>query len=121
MYPGPNESETDIVLKGVVRVESLVNPEDHIAALLKRVKKEYLVKTYGVGEWEDDMDFLGQLANITGKLNKGGEPDIHTVAKMILTDWIRGNIPFYSVPPQEVVEEPIEEVSAEETVDQQEE
>jgi len=101
VYPSPNESETDIVLKGVVRVENLVTPEEHIPAVLSRVKREYLVKTYGVGDWEDEVDFLTQLAVMGGKLNKGGEPDLHTVAKMVLTDWIRGNIPYYCVPPVE--------------------
>jgi nuclear GTP-binding protein len=31
-------------------------------------------------------------------LLKGGEPDLNTVAKMILNDWIRGKIPFYTLP-----------------------
>ncbi|KAL3900948.1 MAG: hypothetical protein SGCHY_000982 [Lobulomycetales sp.] len=100
VQPGPDESQTSIVLKGVVRIESLVSPEEHIPALLARVKREYLVRTYGVdGEWEDEMDFLCQLARMGGRLNKGGEPDTHTVAKMILGDWVRGNIPYFSLPP----------------------
>jgi nuclear GTP-binding protein len=123
VQPGPEESQTSIVLKGVVRIEGLVNPEEHIAELLKRVKKEYLVKTYGVdGEWEDELDFLAQLARLTGKLNKGGEPDLHTVAKMVLGDWVRGNIPYYSQPPARNGEfdtgvgEKIEEVEGEDKV-----
>ena len=30
---------------------------------------------------------------------KGGEPDVNTVAKMILNDWQRGKIPFFVPPP----------------------
>ena len=45
------------------------------------------------------MDFLGQYARKTGKLNKGGEPDIHVVSKMVLNDWLRGKIPYYVAPP----------------------
>merc|ERR1712166_1142694 len=43
-------------------------------------------------------DFLEKLAQKSGKLLKGGEPDINTIAKMILNDWQRGKIPYF-VPP----------------------
>jgi nuclear GTP-binding protein len=101
VYPSPEDSLTDIVLKGVVRVENVAAPEDYISAVLERVKKEYMKKTYSVQDWTDHVDFLTQIANHTGKLLKGGEPDLNTVAKMVLNDWMRGKIPYYSVPPQE--------------------
>ena len=34
-----------------------------------------------------------------GKLGKGGEPDLNTAAKMVLYDWQRGKIPFFTLPP----------------------
>ncbi len=34
-----------------------------------------------------------------GKLGKGGEPDLNTAAKMMLYDWQRGKIPFFTLPP----------------------
>ena len=46
------------------------NPDDYIAELLKRVKAEYIVKTYGVAQWIDHTDFLSQLAVKSGKLLK---------------------------------------------------
>lgn len=99
VQPGATDSETDIVLKGVIRIESIKHPEDHIPAVLERVKKEYIQRTYGVLEWEDHIDFLTQFARKSGKLHKGGEADLHTVSKMILKDWLRGNIPFFVAPP----------------------
>ncbi|XP_010220263.1 PREDICTED: nucleolar GTP-binding protein 2, partial [Tinamus guttatus] len=39
------------------------------------------------------------LASRTGKLLKGGEPDVQTVSKMVLNDWQRGRIPFFVKPP----------------------
>jgi nuclear GTP-binding protein len=93
------DSETEIVLKGVVRVENIKNPEDHIPALLERVKPEYLSKTYEIDFWENSLDFLTQLAMKSGKLLKGGDADIPTIAKMVLHDWIRGRIPFFVPPP----------------------
>ncbi|NWH76934.1 NOG2 protein, partial [Piaya cayana] len=98
VYPS-GDSETDIVLKGVVQVEKIKSPEDHISAVLERAKPEYIRKTYKIDSWEDTEDFLEKLACRTGKLLKGGEPDMQTVSKMVLNDWQRGRIPYFVKPP----------------------
>ena len=41
---------------------------------------------------------MTQFANRTGKLLKGGEPDLNTVGKMVLYDWQRGRIPYFELP-----------------------
>ncbi|XP_066137803.1 nucleolar GTP-binding protein 2 [Euwallacea fornicatus] len=98
VYPSA-ETDTEKVLKGVVRVELVNNPEDYIAAVLERVKKDYIIKTYKVEDWKDSIDFLEKMAQRSGRLLKGGEPDISSVAKMILNDWQRGKLPFFVCPP----------------------
>ncbi|MCI4373977.1 hypothetical protein PGIGA_G00000700 [Pangasianodon gigas] len=98
VYPS-EDSESDIVLKGVVQVEKIRNPEDHIGAVLERAKAEYIQKTYHIPSWSSAEDFLEKLAFRTGKLLKGGEPDMSTVSKMVLNDWQRGRIPFFVKPP----------------------
>ncbi|XP_070806213.1 nucleolar GTP-binding protein 2 [Pituophis catenifer annectens] len=98
VYPS-GDSETDIVLKGVVQVEKIKSPEDHIATVLDRAKPEYIRKTYKIESWGNAEDFLKKLAFQTGKLLKGGEPDLHTVSRMVLNDWQRGRIPFFVKPP----------------------
>ncbi|CAL9187303.1 unnamed protein product [Musa hybrid cultivar] len=95
------DSETDIVLKGVVRVTNLEDASEHIGEVLKRVKKEHLQRAYKIEDWADENDFLVHLCKSTGKLLKGGEPDLMTAAKMILHDWQRGKIPFFVPPPQQ--------------------
>ncbi|KAK7257696.1 hypothetical protein RIF29_31858 [Crotalaria pallida] len=112
-----NDSETDVVLKGVVgystcaaltdtfamsshvRVTNLQDAADHIGEVLKRVKKEHLKRAYKIEEWVDDKDFLVQLCKSSGKLLRGGEPDMMTAAKMVLHDWQRGRIPYFVPPP----------------------
>ncbi|GFZ07512.1 GTP-binding family protein [Actinidia rufa] len=96
-----SDSETDIVLKGVVRVTNLHDATEHIGEVLKRVKKKHLERAYKIKDWEDENDFLVQLCKLTGKLLRGGEPDLMTAAKMVLHDWQRGKIPFFVPPPQE--------------------
>ena len=108
MPTSANDSDTDIVLKGVVRVEALPQPSEHVATLLQRVKPVYLARTYsmplpssnddGTRVW-DVEEFLEKLARIKGRLLKGGEPDIEGVAKVVLNDWVRGKIPYFVPPP----------------------
>ncbi|XP_063363666.1 uncharacterized protein LOC134652413 [Cydia amplana] len=97
VYPSA-ETDTEKVLKGVVRVELVQTPEDYIEEVLKRVRKEYLVKTYKVDGWETATEFLEKMAARTGKLLKKGEPDVNQVARMVLNDWQRGKLPFYVAP-----------------------
>ena len=103
-----HDSQTATVLKGVVRVEALPTPSEHIPVLLERVKPLYLSRTYGVPlpdsddpnrRWEAE-DFLNALARMKGRLLKGGEPDVDGVAKILLSDWVRGRIPFFVPPPE---------------------
>uniref|UniRef100_A0AAY4E7N5 Nucleolar GTP-binding protein 2 n=1 Tax=Denticeps clupeoides TaxID=299321 RepID=A0AAY4E7N5_9TELE len=108
VYPS-EDSETDIVLKGVVQVEKIRNPEDHISAVLDRAKAEYIQKTYRIPSWMSAEDFLEKLAFRTGKLLKGGEPDLSTVSKMVLNDWQRGRIPFFVKPPEAESDEQVSE------------
>ncbi|KAF9577819.1 GTPase required for pre-60S ribosomal subunit nuclear export and maturation [Lunasporangiospora selenospora] len=100
VHPSTTDTDTDIVLKGVVRVENVKQPDDYIQELLNRVRPEYIERTYELDQWEDATDFLTQLAKRTGKLVKGGEPDLGSVAKMVLNDWLRGKIPYYTPPPE---------------------
>lgn len=97
VYPSA-ETDAEKVLKGVVRVELVTNPEDYVEDVIKRVRHEYMVKTYGIKEHTGHIDFLEQIAKKSGRLLKGGEPDINASAKMILNDWQRGKLPFYVAP-----------------------
>ncbi|XP_012936495.1 nucleolar GTP-binding protein 2 isoform X2 [Aplysia californica] len=104
VYP-TGATPTDMVLKGVVRVEKVKQPEDYVAAVLDRVKKDYIQKTYNLVNWESPEDFLEQLAKMSGRLLKGGEPDISTVAKNVLNDYQRGKVPYFVRPPESELEE----------------
>ena len=63
-------------------------------------------RAYKLKAWEDATDFLTQLARASGKLGRGGEPDLNTAAKMVLYDWQRGKIPFFELPPGYTAEKP---------------
>jgi nuclear GTP-binding protein len=61
-----------------------------------------MAKMYAVNDWTDTEDFLTKVAIKKGKLRKGGEPDMISTAKIILVDWQKGDLPFYSLPEGEV-------------------
>eukprot|EP01107_Rhizomastix_libera_P004276 TRINITY_DN1730_c0_g1_i3.p1 TRINITY_DN1730_c0_g1~~TRINITY_DN1730_c0_g1_i3.p1 ORF type:complete len:533 (+),score=241.52 TRINITY_DN1730_c0_g1_i3:617-2215(+) len=94
-----DDTESDIVLKGVVRIENLIDAWQYIPAILSRVKPLYLQRMYDINSWESAEDFLTQLARKKGKLLKKGEPDLNAVAKGVITDWQRGRLPYFALPP----------------------
>lgn len=110
------DSEAEIVLKGVCRVENISAPQDHIQELLSRVQPRHLIRTYGssIRDYTDADDFLERLARSSGRLLKGGEPDLKTTAKMVLHDWLKGKIPYFTKPPGFKEEEDL--IVGEETV-----
>ncbi|KAL1959698.1 hypothetical protein VTO42DRAFT_1284 [Malbranchea cinnamomea] len=97
--PSQHDTEEDILLRGVVRVENVENPEQYIPGVLKRTEQRYIERTYDIKGYKDAIDFLTILARKGGRLLKGGEPDLDGVAKMVINDFLRGKIPWYTPPP----------------------
>ncbi|KAI5809762.1 nucleolar GTP-binding protein 2 [Peziza echinospora] len=98
--PNANDTEQDILLKGVVRVENVDNPEQYIPAVLEKCKLSHVQRTYEVKGWTNHLEFLELLARKGGRLLKGGEPDLNGVAKMILNDFMRGKLPWFTICPK---------------------
>jgi len=99
------DSETDSVLKSVVRAERIENPEDFVDAVLEKVKREHIAAQYGLpregeGSWKTKDELLEIVARKSGKLLKGGEPDMRCIAVKILNDFQRGRLPHYVPPPE---------------------
>ncbi len=97
--PNANDSEQDILLRGVVRVENVENPHVYIPAVLKKTKPQHIERTYNVKDFDNATEFLELLARKAGRLLKGGEADVDGVAKMVLNDFLRGKIPWFTPPP----------------------
>jgi nuclear GTP-binding protein len=104
VYDGEEHSEEDTVLKGVVRAERLRNPSDFVPAILARVQCKHLNRQYNLQyegfvpsedkalEIEQGIAFLKLLALKQGKLLGGGEPDVNSVAKIVINDFQRVSI-----------------------------
>ncbi|USP82272.1 Nucleolar GTP-binding protein 2 [Curvularia clavata] len=100
----PNQSDTDedLLLRGSVRVENVEYPAQYIEAVLRKVQPKHLQRTYDIKDKDYENDavrFLEVLCRKSGRLLKGGEADIDGAAKMVLNDWIRGKLPWFTPPP----------------------
>jgi nuclear GTP-binding protein len=100
--PNNHDTEEDILLRGVVRVENVQNPEQYIPGVLNRVQPRHIERTYEIRQYTNATDFLSILARKGGRLLRGGEPDVDGVAKMVINDFLRGKIPWFTPPPQGV-------------------
>ncbi|EEB06348.2 ribosome export GTPase [Schizosaccharomyces japonicus yFS275] len=116
--PSASDSDADLLLKGVVRVENVSNPEAYIPVVLSRCKQAHLERTYEISGWSDSNEFLSMLAKKGGRLLKGGEADEAAVAKMVLNDFMRGKIPWFVGPKGLSSAEPARE--SEEVTEEQE-
>ena len=97
--PNNNDTPEDIILRGVIRVEKAENPEQYIEGVLKRVKRQHIEKTYDVRDFETATQFLELMARKGGRLLKGGEADVDGAAIMVLNDFLRGKLPWFTPPP----------------------
>lgn len=97
--PSNNDSPEEVLLRGVVRVENVENPAQYIAAVLARTQRRHVERLYDVRGYDTATQFLELLARKAGRLLKGGEPDLDGVAKMVLNDFIRGKLPWFTPPP----------------------
>ncbi|CZT10920.1 related to GTP-binding protein [Rhynchosporium agropyri] len=97
--PSTTDTPQDILLRGVVRVENVENPEQYIPAVLSKTKPQHIERTYQLKGYTNHIEFLELLARKGGRLLHGGEPDVDGVAKMVLNDFLRGKIPWFTPPP----------------------
>lgn len=113
--PSAKDSQSDILFRGVVRVEHVSNPEQYIPDMLKKCERKHLERTYEIKGWakfEEDpelveqasIEFIELIARKHGRLLKGGEPDEGGVSKQILNDFNRGKIPWFTAPPKDTEE-----------------
>jgi len=98
------DTETESVLKGVVRAERLENPEDFIQAIVDKVKREHIAGQYKFtkeeSKWKDVLQLLETIATKAGRLLKGGDPCIRSAAITVIHDFQRGRLPHYVAPPE---------------------
>lgn len=104
------EITPSMVLRNSIKIELLDDPVKPVAYILDKVPKEQLIETYGISSFSDADDFLSQLALKRGRIQKGNVPDIEGMARIVLEDWNKGRIHYFTIPPsnEDIIEESTE-------------
>lgn len=89
-------------LRNCVNVDEIDDVLTPIQAILEKCPQAYLMQLYSIPRFneKDCTAFLALVARGTGKLKKGGIPNIDQAARSILHDWNTGKIKFYCKPPR---------------------
>ncbi|KAG8747419.1 hypothetical protein FRC10_001090 [Ceratobasidium sp. 414] len=71
------------------------------AYVVSRAKHEDLMLHYNLPAYTpgDITAFLGGVARASGRLRKGGVPDLSDTARSVARDWSQGRFAFFAVPP----------------------
>lgn len=94
-----NEDEITLLLRNTIKAENVIDLSRAIEEILKRVEKTELLTRYKIADFSTSTEFLVSLALKTGKLKKGGIPNLEEAARCVIKDWNEGKIRFYVAPP----------------------
>ncbi|OCH85868.1 P-loop containing nucleoside triphosphate hydrolase protein [Obba rivulosa] len=96
---GKSKERTNVLLRNVVKVEDIEDPIAIVEEIINRTDHATLQKIYSLPQINSVVEFLTMLALTTGRLLKGGTPDVLAAARHVLMDWNHQKIPYFSVPP----------------------
>ncbi|OMJ91168.1 hypothetical protein SteCoe_6336 [Stentor coeruleus] len=96
--------DPDMVLRNVVKIDMVDDFLRPVQRILEKVSRQKMLEIYGIEEFSDVSNFLGNLARKRGKLKKGGIADLDAAGKIVLNDWVAGKIEYYVPPPDMMTE-----------------
>ncbi|KAF7298244.1 Proteophosphoglycan ppg4 [Mycena chlorophos] len=99
VFDDEEQKAGNILLRNVVKVEDIDDPIAVVEEILLRTPAETLQKLYNLPQFTSTIEFLTMAALTSGRLLKGGTPDITSAAKQIINDWNHQKIPYFSEPP----------------------
>ncbi|THH09505.1 hypothetical protein EW145_g1975 [Phellinidium pouzarii] len=99
VFDDDEQESSNILLRNVVRVEDMTDPIAVVEQILNKTEAAKLQNIYNLPEFSSILDFLTKLALTSGRLHKGGTPDVLGAARQVIQDWNAQRIPYFSVPP----------------------
>lgn len=93
--------EKSMVLRNIIKVADVKDPIAPMDEILQKVNKSQLLIQYEIADFTTTVEFLTNVAFRRGKLGKGGIPDLESAARLVLTDWNSGRIQYFTMPPDE--------------------
>ncbi|RLN92571.1 hypothetical protein BBJ28_00013285 [Nothophytophthora sp. Chile5] len=99
-----------LLLRNCINTETMADPVGAVQVLLTRCQPAQLAELYQLPMeavakgFQDAVQFLVLVAQAKGKLGKGGVPDRQAAARIVLQDWNRGKLPYFTPPPDQSVQ-----------------
>ena len=66
---------------------------------MERIPRAELQEHYKIEPFNDVTDFLAKVCRAHGKLGKGGVPEMKQGAKLVVEDWNKGSLKYFTIPP----------------------
>lgn len=95
-----SSSEAEAALRNAVKVQNIGNPFSPIELIVKRCPKEQLLSVYKIATFKNANDLVTMVAQKRNRVGHGGVLDLEGTARMIITDWCLGKIPYMTRPPE---------------------
>ena len=98
-------NDENSILHNVIRTEDIKEPLEVVGKILKKMTKEYFLKTYNldISILKGSELTIEKIVYLVGekmkKYKKGGVVDLDKSARIIINDWNLGKLKYYSVPP----------------------
>ncbi|PIA13953.1 P-loop containing nucleoside triphosphate hydrolase protein, partial [Coemansia reversa NRRL 1564] len=89
----------EMMLRNCIKVELLDDPIAPVDIIVQRCNPVALHGMYNVSAFTNTREFLVQLARQRGMLRRQGIADLTAAARIVLNDWNKGKIPYYTLPP----------------------
>ncbi|KAJ1667926.1 nuclear GTP-binding protein nug1 [Coemansia sp. RSA 1813] len=89
----------EMMLRNCIKVELLDDPIAPVDLIVQRSNPLSLQVMYNVPAFHDTRSFLVQLARQRGMLKRQGIADLESAARIVLNDWNKGKLPYYTLPP----------------------
>ncbi|KAJ2800218.1 nuclear GTP-binding protein nug1, partial [Coemansia guatemalensis] len=89
----------EMMLRNCIKVELLDDPIAPVDIIVQRCNPVALHAMYNVSAFTNTREFLVQLARQRGMLKRQGIADLTGAARIVLNDWNKGKIPYYTLPP----------------------
>mmetsp|Transcript_83032 Transcript_83032/g.240229 ORF Transcript_83032/g.240229 Transcript_83032/m.240229 type:complete len:473 (+) Transcript_83032:82-1500(+) len=92
--------DPSVILRNVVRVESVGDPVGVVDAMIRKAPREALLKFYGLqSDFATVADLLIHVAQARGRLRRGSGLDLPSAARSVISDWTTGKFRYYALPP----------------------
>ncbi|KAI5123026.1 hypothetical protein M0805_007647 [Coniferiporia weirii] len=99
VFDDDEQESSNILLRNVVRVEDMADPIAVVEQILSKTEPSKLMEIYKLPPSSSTLEFLTKLALTSGRLHKGGTPDVLGAARQVIQDWNAQKIPYFSMPP----------------------